>query len=113
MNSADDKGLVSPETAKGIEETFKRFEKADVHFGVSFDKDFYLANVNLKVGVIYNELIDEKNYQKVDLSLNFNTDVDFNDPIVTFPANFDDYAPLEPTGEIIEEETETSEVSGN
>ncbi len=113
MNSVDDKGVVSPETAKGIEETFKRFEKADVHFGVSFDKDFYLANVNLKVGVIYNELIDEKNYQKVDLSLNFNTDVDFNDPIVTFPANFDDYAPLEPTGEIIEEETETSEVSGN
>lgn len=113
MNSADDKGMVSPETAKGIEETFKSFEKADVHFGVSFDKDFYLSNVNLKADVIYNQLIDEKNYQKINLSLNFNTDVDFNDPIVIFPANFDDYSPLPPMGQNVEEETGTSEVGGN
>ena len=113
MNSADDKGMVSPETAKGIEETFKKFEKADVHFGVSFDKDFYLSNVNLKADVIYNQLIDEKNYQKINLSLNFNTDVDFNDPIVIFPANFDDYSPLPPMGQNVEEETDTSEVGGN
>lgn len=113
MNSADDKGMVSPETAKGIEETFKSFEKADVHFGVSFDKDFYLANVNLKADVIFNQLIDEKNYQKINLSLNFNTDVDFNDPIVIFPANFDDYSPLPPMGQNVEEETGTSEVGGN
>lgn len=113
MNSADDKGLVPPETAKGIEETFKSFEKADVHFGVSFDKDFYLANVNLKADVIFNQLIDEKNYQKINLSLNFNTDVDFNDPIVIFPANFDDYSPLPQMGQNVEEETGTSEVGGN
>ena len=113
MNSADDKGMVSPETAKGIEETFKSFEKADVHFGVSFDKDFYLSNVNLKADVIYNQIVDEKNYQKINLSLNFNTDVDFNDPIVIFPANFDDYSPLPPMGQNVEEETDTSEVGGN
>lgn len=113
MNSVDDKGLVPTETAKGIEETFKKFEKADVHFGVSFDKDFYLSNVNLEVGVIYNDIIDEKNYQKVDLSLKFNTDVDFKDPIVTFPANFDDYSPLPQPGENIEEGSDTSEVEDN
>lgn len=94
MNTVDEEGKVPEKDQQEIDEVFKNINRADLHFGLSFDKDFMLKNVDLEVKFDMNYTAQESSFTKVNFEVKFDTSLDYGDPFVNVPDNFDDYVDI-------------------